>query len=106
MHYNRLAYLLLRPLNQYYFSSIHYTLIHKIASKNTIFLGRFNLERQPLGRSSRPGYHYEGKPLPDANAMPDFVVMDVISILFNDILCLLSIILGTGGAYLEIAADC
>ena len=69
-----------------------------MASKNTTSLGRFTLERQPLGRSSRPGYHHEGKTLPDANAMPDFVVMDVIAILFNDILCFISIILGTGGA--------
>ena len=68
-----------------------------MASKNTPSLRRFNVERQPTVQSSRPGYHFEGKALPDANAMPDFIEMDVIAIQFN---ALYLLFLGTEGAYL------
>ena len=55
----------------------------KIACKNTPSVRRFTVERQPPARSWRLGYHFKAKTLPDANAVPDFMLIDVIGILFD-----------------------
>ena len=53
----------------------------KMASKNTPSVGRSTVERRPPAQSPRPGYHFEAKTLSDTNAMPDFMLIDVIGIL-------------------------